>query len=172
MNFGENGAFWVFFFFFFEFRPESSVSAVSADTGRFRPESSRIGSRRRASKPYRLASARVGENHVGSTWPDAAGRAGSGVPCASPRPASSDAGAAPPVPRPCFPGFSLHLICRTITDLQSFYLHAGTHFLFCRCNNSGQWFSLHLICRNLSISMRVLIFYFASATPDSVLVYI
>ena len=54
-------------FFFFEFRPESAVSAVSADTGRFRPESARVG-------PNQLASARVGENHVGSTWPDAAGR--------------------------------------------------------------------------------------------------
>ena len=76
-----------FFFFFFEFRPESAVSAVSADsgrfrpirpipadTGRFRPESARIGSRRRASTPNRLASARVEETHVGSTWPDAAGR--------------------------------------------------------------------------------------------------
>ena len=33
---------------------------------------------------------------------DAAGRAGSGVPRASLRPAASDAGAAPLVPRPCF----------------------------------------------------------------------
>ena len=110
LNFGENGTFWVFFFFFFlnfgrnrlfrSFRPILADSGrywpISADTGRFRPIQARVG-------PNRLASARVGENHVGSTWPDAAGRAGSGVPCASPRPAASDAGTTPPVPRPCFP---------------------------------------------------------------------
>ena len=48
------------------------------------------------------------------TWQDAAGRAGSGVPRASPHRATSDAGAAPLAPRPCFPGtnlcFTLH--CR------------------------------------------------------------
>ena len=102
-----------FFFFlnfsqnrlFRPFRPIRPIPADSGRYGRFRPIQARVGSRRRASKPCRLASARVGENHVGSTWPDAAGRAGSGVPCASPRPAASDAGAAPPVPRPCFPGY-------------------------------------------------------------------
>ena len=56
------------------------------------------------SKLRRLALARVGENHVESTWHDEAGRAGSGVPCASPRPAVLDAGAAPLVPRLCFLG--------------------------------------------------------------------
>ena len=73
--------------------------------GRFRPKSAWFGSRWRASKPRRLASAKT-------TWHDVAGCAGSGVPCASPRPAASDAGAAPLVPHPCFPGWML-VLCKT-----------------------------------------------------------
>ena len=38
-----NGAFYTFFFFFFEFRPESSVLADTADSGPSRPDSARIG---------------------------------------------------------------------------------------------------------------------------------
>ena len=113
--------FWVFFFFFFffEFRPESAILAVSADTGRFRPILADTGRFRPILADigrYRPIQARVGPNRLasvkttwdprGPTWLDTAGRAGSDVPCASPRPAASDAGAAPPVPRPCFPGFS------------------------------------------------------------------
>ena len=45
---------------------------------------------------------RVGEKHVESMWHDAARRAGSGIPCASLRPAASDGSAAPLVPCPCF----------------------------------------------------------------------
>ena len=60
-----DGAFCTFFFFFFfEFQPELAVLADTADSSKFRPKS----------KPCRLASARVGENHVESTWHDAAGR--------------------------------------------------------------------------------------------------
>ena len=59
-----NGAFctFFFFFFFFEFRLES---AVSAETGRFRPESARFRTNRPESEPHRRESAK-------STWHDAA----------------------------------------------------------------------------------------------------
>ena len=49
-------------FFFFEFRLES---AVSAETGRFRPESARFRTNRPESEPHRRESAK-------STWHDAA----------------------------------------------------------------------------------------------------
>ena len=94
-----NGVFWVFFFWI------SAWIGRFSRYGRFKPELARFGLRRRAS-------ARIGENHVGSTWHDAAGRAGSGVPCASPCPAASDAGAAPLVPHLGFPGWML-VLCKT-----------------------------------------------------------
>ena len=85
-----------FFFFFFlnfglnrSFRP---IRPIQARVGPIPGESARVGA----------ASAWVGKKHVESTWHDADGRAGSGVPCASPRPTASDAGAAPLVPHPFF----------------------------------------------------------------------
>ena len=88
-----NGAFCLFFFLNFGLnRPFRPIWLIQARVGLIPGESPWV----------EAASARVGENHVGSTWHVAAGRAGSGVPCVSPRPAVSDAGAAPLVPRLCF----------------------------------------------------------------------
>ena len=92
------------FFYFFEFRPELAVSADMADSGPSRPDSGRIISSRSRVGLRRRESAKITWNPRGTTRRDAVGRSGSGVPCATLRPAASDAGAAPLVPRPCFLG--------------------------------------------------------------------
>ena len=111
LRFSSNGAFCTFFFFFFNFglnRPFQRfrpIRLIQTDSRRFRPELARFRANRPDSEPRRCESAWVGLKKWkprGMTRRDAAGRAGSGVPRASPRPAASDAGAAPLVPRPCF----------------------------------------------------------------------
>ena len=57
-----------FSFFFFEFRLES---AVSAETGRFRPESARFRTNRPESEPHRRESAKSTWNPRGTMRPDA-----------------------------------------------------------------------------------------------------
>ena len=106
LRFSSNGAF-CNFFFFFEFRPESAVSAVSTDTA----DSGRY-SRFRLIQPIQAPVGRFSLNwpelepcrcesalKKKATWHDTAGHAGNGVPRASPRPAASEVGAAPLVPR-------------------------------------------------------------------------
>ena len=66
LNFGLNRPFQ-------RFRP---IWPIPADTGANRPDS----------EPHRCESAQVGFKKKKDTWHDAAGRAGSGVPRASPRP--------------------------------------------------------------------------------------
>ena len=78
-------------FFFLEFRPESAVSAVSADTAR-----------------VKAASARVGLKKTNAMWHDAAGRDGTREQRRPLRVAASDTGTAPLVPRLCFTTVRLH----------------------------------------------------------------
>ena len=113
LRFSSNGAFctFFFFFFFFEFRPESAVSADTADSDRFTPIQAQIGPIRSRVSASRHESALKKWKPRGMTRRDAARRAGSGVPRDSPHPAASDAGAAPLVPRPCFTASS-----RTLTN--------------------------------------------------------
>ena len=67
-----NGAFYtLFFFFFLKFRPESSVSADIADSGRFKPESAQIRANRLESELRRHESAKSTWNTRGTTRPDA-----------------------------------------------------------------------------------------------------
>ena len=76
-----------------------------------------------------------------STWHDAARRVGSSIPGASPRPAASNAGAAPLVPRPGFIGFSAYLLLPqyrprnvviVVWLLRLFYRFLCIFFEFCR----------------------------------------
>ena len=99
-----NGAFCTFFFFFLNFGlncPFQPIRPIQADTAR-------VGLIPRELARVRAASARVGLKKTNAKWHDVAGRAGSGVPCASPRPAALNAGTAPLVPRPCFTVVRLH----------------------------------------------------------------
>ena len=93
-----------FFFFFFEFRPESANTAL---VGPIQCESAQVGA----------ALTRVGLKKTKAMWHDAARRAGSSVPHASPRPATSNAGAAPEVLRPCFTGCNTPSSCNLVTSL-------------------------------------------------------
>ena len=91
-------------------RPFRRFRPISADTAWVGPIQRKSEPRRRDSAPRRRESAKKSKTPRGMTSSDIAGRAGSSVPRASPRPTEFDAGAAPPVPRPCFIGYIKH--CR------------------------------------------------------------
>ena len=102
LTFSSNGAFCTFFFFFFWISAWIGRFGGFGRYGRFRPKSAQFSTNQPNSEPRQCESARVGFKKKKDTWHDAAGRAGSGFPRASPCPTASDAGAAPLVPRPCF----------------------------------------------------------------------
>ena len=115
-----NGAFYTFFFFF-EFQPELAVSADTVDLGPNRPDFGQIGpSRSRVGSRWRELAKSTWNPH-GTTRRDTADCAGSSVLCASPRPAVSDAGAAPPVPHPCFIGIPSLLYIYTTLQMKCSY---------------------------------------------------
>ena len=125
-----------FFFFFLNFGPNRAVSAdtgrfgqfrpIPADTGRYRPIPANIGRYGRYG-PSRPDLGRVGADfgRVGADFSRVGpirdsprgttrhGRAVCGVPPASPRPATSDAGALAWEPRPCIPAYESLVWIRT-----------------------------------------------------------
>ena len=74
-----------------------------ADTDRVGPILATSGPISAESAPTSAASARFGTCHVVRRGPTRHGRAVCGVPAASPRPATLDAGAPALGPRPCIP---------------------------------------------------------------------
>ena len=82
-----------------------------------RPESARFHANRLELEPCQRESAKNTWNPRGTMRLDTAGREGSSVPGASPRPATSDAGVAPLVPRPCFIGNNNLFGCEKREDM-------------------------------------------------------
>ena len=95
-----------FFFFFFLYfgltRPFWPIQADTDRVGLILAASAPISAE---STPTSAASARFGPCHVARRGPTWHGRAVCGVPAASPRPATSDAGAPALGPRPCIPAY-------------------------------------------------------------------
>ena len=97
LRFSSNMRFALFFFFWI-----SAWISRFGGFGWFRPELARFSLNWPDSEPHRCESALKRKKTCGMTWWDAARRADSGVPRASPHPTALDAGAAPLVLCPCF----------------------------------------------------------------------
>ena len=108
-----NGAFCTLFFFFLNF----GLNHLFRPFQPIRPESTRFRANRLELESCQRESAKNTWNPRGMMRLDTAGRAGSSIPGASPRPTASDAGAAPLVPRPCFIGNNSLFGCEKREDM-------------------------------------------------------